>query len=113
MNELAARYGYDRQGNSLSASDDEDLEGYDQRTESEYRSGHYETTADPASQESRTETGSHSGASSGGLGGGAKIPSRPHRNRWDRHRGVSFKEMKRVFAVLVKVTVFCFHDYRQ
>ncbi len=103
MKELAARHGYDMEGNSLSESD----EGYTEdgsHTESEFQSGKYQAPADQTSSESRQETGSQGGASFSGSGEGAKNPSRFSRHRHshvDRHRGVSFEEMESIFGVLV------------
>jgi hypothetical protein len=111
MVELGAMHGYDVQGNSLPASDEEYSEDDDLPTESDYQSGQYGAAADQPSSESRRESGSQSGASFGGFGEGAKIPSRPRRSRPDRHRGVTFKDMQRIFEVLVRVKD-CFDHYR-
>jgi hypothetical protein len=101
MSELAARHGYDIAGNSLSASDEEYPEDSETRTESEYASGYYETPADPTSSESRHETGSQSGASFGGFGEETRTPSRPRGRHRDRHRGITFTDMERIFDALV------------
>ena len=110
MIELAARHGYDRNGNSLPESDEEYSEEHDKRTESDYRDGHHETAAGPESSESRPETSSYSGASFGGFGEGAKIPSRPRRSHLGRHRGVSFEQMERVFEALVRIK-YCIYPF--
>jgi hypothetical protein len=102
MIELAAMYGYDMEGNSLLASDEEYSEEDDMRTESEFQSGQYDAAAEPTSSESRPETGSQSGASFGGFGEGTTTMPRPRRGRLDRHRGVNFKQMQSIFDALVR-----------
>jgi hypothetical protein len=101
MSELAARHGYDIDGNSLSASDEEYTEESETRTESEYESGHYETPADPTPSESRHESGIQSGASFGDFGERTRTPSRPRGSYRDRHRGITFTDMERIFDALV------------
>jgi hypothetical protein len=91
MAELAARHGYDMQGNSLTASDDDGDE-----YEEDSRQG------DPSkfSSESRDSEKQSGPSKSGRKAGGGHRDASPSR-RAERHRGMSFENMERIFDVLV------------
>lgn len=96
MVELAARHGFDMQGNSLDASEEEveyDDTGRGRGNEDHGGKGSAEYSS------GTTEGRSGTSKPSKKPGGGESTPSR----RADRHRGMSFTNMKRIFDALVSV----------
>ena len=100
MVELAARHGYDMEGNSIPTSEAEDDE-----TEDSYGRRGPESRDETSSEYHGKETdGSGGSGKSEGKGGGAGTQSPS--GRAHRHGGMSFSTMRQIFEALVNIQIF-------